>query len=439
MNTYGIIINDLNEIMIPASSLVDNFVAEEIIDVADYFIENRIAFENEKMIRFTGENTTYYLMAVDVPVSNDLSFSILLYTDITSAITFMRRINRTLTYLLVISGIASVLMSVLIYSRVQKAIVRLGKYAGIIGRGNFSEKIDSFEYKEFNSLAHSMNNMSQMLHTYENNQKQFFQNVSHELRTPLMSIQGYAEGIYEEIADKKMASEIIMSEGERMERMMSQLLYVSRMDSGLDTLDIAPVGLKDLLYDCIERIKILADKNEKEIIIDFPDDEIEIKTDEEKLQRAVDNIVSNCIRHTKTKIIISFNGRHIDYGRVNIPFTNILFEYNEEAARPAMIDTMKLLLSNALGNVREKYLLMAGQSGSGKSATINQVIANLLHMYSPSQLTLIMIDFKNVEFNMYTGDLLIPHAKIIAGTTDGEYALSIFDYLMAEMNSRKKQ
>jgi len=373
---------------------------------------------------------------------------------------------------------------------------------------------------------------------------------------------------------------------------------------------------------------------------------------------------------------ISFGGRHIDYGRVTVPFANILFEYNEEAARPAMIDTMKLLLSNALGNVREKYLyvtvvdieglgrsmaeffkpelseyitiinrdfdkqfeafvdkaksnmlrvgtksfseynrdnaklgkvtldyqilivlstdrnlyenrlfiefknystsmgvwvwlvhghkdlyikdkkhpegiadlldfpvkfknpnyffyagkkhelcvndgkhtkidytvsvgesaannliatmranrmpiidyesqyrqrhipdskiwsyttleyielhfgfrdgdasnpekeilgdepvhcLMAGQTGAGKSATINQVLANLLHMYSPSQLTLIMIDFKNVEFNMYTGDLLIPHAKIIAGTTDGEYALSIFDYLMEEMNSRKKQ
>jgi len=84
------------------------------------------------------------------------------------------------------------------------------------------------------------------------------------------------------------------------------------------------------------------------------------------------------------------------------------------------------------------HCLMAGQTGAGKSATINQVLANLLHMYSPKQLTLIMIDFKNVEFNMYTGDLLIPHAKIIAGTTDGEYALSIFDYLMEEMNARKK-
>lgn len=58
-------------------------------------------------------------------------------------------------------------------------------------------------------------------------------------------------------------------------------------------------------------------------------------------------------------------------------------------------------------------------------------------MYSPEELELIMIDFKNVEFSMYTGKYLIPHAKLIAGTTDGEYALSIFDYLLEVMNDRK--
>lgn len=85
------------------------------------------------------------------------------------------------------------------------------------------------------------------------------------------------------------------------------------------------------------------------------------------------------------------------------------------------------------------HCLMAGETGAGKSATINQVLANLLYMYSPEQLELIMIDFKNVEFNLYTGDLLIPHAKIIAGTTDGEYALSIFEYLMSEMKRRQSE
>lgn len=86
---------------------------------------------------------------------------------------------------------------------------------------------------------------------------------------------------------------------------------------------------------------------------------------------------------------------------------------------------------------RPVHCLMGGVTGAGKSATINLVLANLLHMYSPEELELIMIDFKNVEFSMYTGKYLIPHAKLIAGTTDGEYALSIFDYLLELMNDRK--
>lgn len=84
------------------------------------------------------------------------------------------------------------------------------------------------------------------------------------------------------------------------------------------------------------------------------------------------------------------------------------------------------------------HCLMVGQTGAGKSATINVVLANLLHMYSPEWLNLVMIDFKNVEFNMYTGNCLIPHAAIISGTKDGEYAVSIFQWLLAEMKRRLK-
>lgn len=84
------------------------------------------------------------------------------------------------------------------------------------------------------------------------------------------------------------------------------------------------------------------------------------------------------------------------------------------------------------------HCLMGGQTGAGKSATINMVLANLLYMYPPEWLELVMIDFKRVEFIMYTGDLLIPHASIISGTKDGEYALSIFDWVLNEMARRQK-
>lgn len=91
------------------------------------------------------------------------------------------------------------------------------------------------------------------------------------------------------------------------------------------------------------------------------------------------------------------------------------------------------------------HCLMCGATGAGKSATINQVLANMLHQYSPEELVMIMIDFKNVEFGMYTDKSvpgivppsIIPHAKIIAGTTDGEYALSVFDYALKEMRVRQ--
>lgn len=92
------------------------------------------------------------------------------------------------------------------------------------------------------------------------------------------------------------------------------------------------------------------------------------------------------------------------------------------------------------------HLLMAGQSGAGKSAAINQMLLSLLCKYSPKELMLVMIDFKNVEFSTFTkpdpksdGKLsIIPHARIMAGTKDGEYALSIFDFLIAEMEHRQK-
>lgn len=92
--------------------------------------------------------------------------------------------------------------------------------------------------------------------------------------------------------------------------------------------------------------------------------------------------------------------------------------------------------------------LMAGKTGAGKSNTINVLLMNLLRNYSPEWLELYMIDFKNVEFNFYTEVVStdsfskkmckIPHTSMIAGTTDPEYALSVFQNALKEMERRKK-
>lgn len=109
--------------------------------------------------------------------------------------------------------------------------------------------------------------------------------------------------------------------------------------------------------------------------------------------------------------------------------------------------------------------LLAGVTGAGKSVAINQAIMTMIAQYPPSELQLAFVDFKNVEaakfargyfaqtghWNSEEEDLAlkrenkffrrvcrIPHMKLLAGTTDGEYALSVFNYLNNEMKRRQK-
>lgn len=84
------------------------------------------------------------------------------------------------------------------------------------------------------------------------------------------------------------------------------------------------------------------------------------------------------------------------------------------------------------------HFLLGGATGAGKSVVIDCTLQNMLHEYAPDELQLVYIDMKNAEVAKYTKDgySLIPHAIIAAGTTDGEYCLSIFDWALEEMLRR---
>lgn len=111
------------------------------------------------------------------------------------------------------------------------------------------------------------------------------------------------------------------------------------------------------------------------------------------------------------------------------------------------------------------HALLGGATGAGKSAAINEMLISLITKYPPSELQLVYVDFKNVEAakftcgyepkenrwhtadedsqlkkegKFYTRLSRIPHLRIISGTTDGEYALSVFEFLMEEMARRQK-
>jgi signal transduction histidine kinase len=306
INADVIIVNEYNDVIVPRLETLSEVKRAEVEFLINYYSENRSGFVNHEMRRVSGANITYYVSTVTRPIEN-AALSILMYTDISAAMVFTNTMNRILGFLLVISGIFSLAISIAMSARFKKAIVGLCNYAETIGRGNFNEKVEVYKDTEFNQLSKSMNNMSNMLQTYENKQKQFFQNVSHELRTPLMSIQGYAEGIQKDIFTKEEAADIILCEGQKMTELVDELLYISRIDSAIETpKNISPVNVKDLLFECCERVKPIAQNCGKQITIASLDEEILINANAEKLERAIINILSNAIRYANSEVKIKY-------------------------------------------------------------------------------------------------------------------------------------
>ena len=310
----AIIINNQSEIVSPVLEFLPHAQREEVEFLADYLLSNPARFMGGELTRVAGAASTYYLGASLWQMLDGDSYTILMYTDISSAIAFTNSMNRILGVLLAVSGLLSLLISIAMSAKFKRAIVRLCDYADTIGRGNFNESAGTFNDTEFNQLSKSMDNMSNMLQVYENNQKQFFQNASHELRTPLMSIQGYAEGILGDIFNKDEAASVILSEGQKMTDLVSELLYVSRMDSSAE-ITLRTLDVQNLLYECCERVKPIAQQSGKHVTIQSPSQEISINADEEKLERAIINILSNAIRYAENDVKVNY---HVVGGNLEI-------------------------------------------------------------------------------------------------------------------------
>jgi len=327
VNVDTIIINNNEVILHPNPLNLSEIEAAQIEALANFWHNNQSLFEaNDDMIMATHAGHTFYMRATPhYIIQPNLSFLetvpvyVIVYTDITPAMNLKNSMNQILLVLLAISGALTLIISIILQARFKRSIKRLSIHADIIGQGNFDEKIEEFNYAEFNHLGGSMTNMAGMLGAYESNQKQFFQNASHELRTPLMSIQGYAEGLQSGVFEDSDATAIILEESQKMTELVDDILYLSKLNTSENSqLNLTSFNVNTLIASASARIKIIAEKSNKQIIMSSSAD-IEIQTDKDKLERTIINILSNAIRYAKSEIHIN---SMVENNQLNIVITN---------------------------------------------------------------------------------------------------------------------
>ena len=140
-------------------------------------------------------------------------------------------------------------------------------------------------------------------------QQTFFQNASHELKTPIALIQGYAEGLTAGVADdpedRKFYCDTIADEAGHMNRLVMQLLSLSKLELGAEQTFFEEIDLYEMCHDAVQKTAVLCES--KGLSVDCENTHVTVRTDSGLLDQVLMNYLSNAIRYTTEggKIVIS--------------------------------------------------------------------------------------------------------------------------------------
>jgi len=303
--TEAIIVTDQYELIFPNIENVMFFDIEEIVNLTDQLEATQVDLNSKQIMQVRASGREYYLVSIPVQATFFSGIAYMVpYIDMTTITNFASRIN---TVLLVVMGLAFIFAAIIaafLAGVIAKPIKELTRFAGRIGKGDFTESLVTYQELELAELADSMNTAATQLESYDREQKTFFQNVSHELRTPLQSIRCSAEGIEHGILEQQQASRVIISETDRLSDLVEDLLYLSRIDSLSHDEIYTEADLRELLSNCAERHRGVAAEKGLNFVFDFDTQPVSFHCSEKYLYRAFANLLSNAIRYARETITL---------------------------------------------------------------------------------------------------------------------------------------
>ncbi len=181
-----------------------------------------------------------------------------------------------------------------------RRLARLRAAADRIARGSFSEPIVDRKQDEIGELARSLEEMRTRLDALERARSAFIANASHELRTPLTALGGYLELLTEGGLTEAERSEFLETMGEQVQRLTklaTDLLDLSRLDAGGLTVAHEEIELSELASDSAREMQALAARRGSSVVAAADGPALALG-DEGRVLQVLRVLVDNALRHT---------------------------------------------------------------------------------------------------------------------------------------------
>ena len=196
----------------------------------------------------------------------------------------------------IISGICAFFLA----RHITRPLAAIAASSKQMQRGDFTARAPVAGSSEVCYLAESFNDMAVQLQNVEQQRRDLLANVSHELRSPVTSIQGYAEGILDGTISPENQEQylrIISDETHRLNKLINNLLSLSRMEKNENVLNFTDFDLCELTRRIL--ISKLNDIDKKSIEPDtsIPDEPVYVSADKDAIQQVIINLLDNAVKY----------------------------------------------------------------------------------------------------------------------------------------------
>ena len=224
----------------------------------------------------------------------------------------------------------------------------------------------------------------------ERERRLFVSNVSHELRTPLTSVKSYLEALDEGALSEPVAPDFIkvsLDETNRMMRMVTDLLHLSRIDNATSHLDVELINFTAFITFILNRFDQIRGQDEEkkyELVRDYPITSVWIEIDTDKMTQVIDNILNNAIKYspdggkitvtmktTDDQMILSISDQGLGIPKQDLPRIFDRFYRVDRARSRAQGGTgLGLAIAKEIIKQHEGFIWAKSEYGKGSTFTI---------------------------------------------------------------------
>jgi signal transduction histidine kinase len=189
----------------------------------------------------------------------------------------------------------------------------MARASGRMETGDYSQRVHTTSRDEVGQLAAAFNNMSAELESLERLRRDLVANVSHELKTPISALRAHLENLLDGVEEPNRETlEVMLTQSERLGRLIDQLLDLSRLESGELRLNRRPTELHPLVSEVLSEIEVARAGRGVRVADAVPHDLPPLLVDAERVHQVLFNLLDNAVRYTPHGGRVTVTARRVD-------------------------------------------------------------------------------------------------------------------------------